>query len=144
VTAHTIFLDADNARDRMAYAWKVACELLQFGKPVRVRIDEKKPTRTLEQNDKFHAVCHDISKQRPWAGKKRDTEAWKRLLVDAWARTDGRAQGEIVPSLDGQSVVNLGIQTRRMPVGDMADLITFAEAWAIENDVAMNEQDRAA
>lgn len=87
-------------------------------------------TRTLEQNDKFHAVCSELAKSRMWAGKWRDVEGWKRLLVDAWARAENRTQGEIVPSLDGMSVVNLGIQTRRMKVGDMADLITYAEAYA--------------
>jgi hypothetical protein len=60
----TLFLDPGNARDRMKAAWLIACELLQFGKSVRVRLDEKQPTRSIEQNDKLHAVCHDISKQR--------------------------------------------------------------------------------
>jgi hypothetical protein len=94
-------------------------------------------TRTLEQNDKFHAVCADLAKQMMWAGKYRDVEAWKRLLVDAWARTENRTQGEIVPSLDGMSVVNLGIQTRRMKMSDMSALIEFAQAYCAEHDVRM-------
>lgn len=137
-------LKPDNARARMGAVWQEACQLLQFGKWVRVRVEEAKPTRSLDQNDMFHAICHDISRQRQWAGRWLDTEGWKRLLVDAWARVEGKGQGSVVPSLDGQSIVNLGIQTRRMRVGEMADLITFAQAWCLENDVALGDERRAA
>lgn len=132
-----VVLRVDNARERMAAAWRMACELLELGKPVRVEVGEARNVRSLDQNAMFHAICGDIAKQRTWAGKKLDAEGWKRLLVDAWARAEGKSQGQVVPSLDGNSVVNLGIQTRRLPVGDMADLISFAQAWAVENDVRL-------
>lgn len=137
-------LRPENARDRMRAAWNEACNVLQFGKPVRVEVKEARGTRSLDQNAMFHAVCGDIARQRQWAGRWLDTEAWKRLLVDAWARAEGKAQGTVVPSLDGESIVNLGIQTRRMTVGEMADLITFAQAWAVEHDVTLNEPRRVA
>lgn len=130
-------LRPENARDRMAAAWKHACEFLQLGKLVRVEIEEAASKRSVEQNDMFHAICGDLSKQRQWAGEWIDTEGWKRLLVDAWARAENRPQGKVVPSLDGKSVVNLGLQTRRMKVGDMADLITFAQAYCVEHDVKL-------
>ncbi len=133
----TFILRPENGRVRMRAAWDAACAVLQFDKPVKVTVEEARLTRSIEQNDMFHAICGDIAKQRTWAGKRIDTEGWKRLLVDAWARTEGKGQGNVVPSLDGASVVNLGIQTRRMKVGDMADLITFAQAWAVENDVEL-------
>lgn len=137
-------LKVENARDRMAAAWGEACLSLEQGKSVRVTVEQCRSTRSLEQNAMFHAICGDIARQRKWAGRWLDAEAWKRLLVDAWARTDNRIQGHVVPSLDGASVVNLGIQTRRMTVGDMADLITFAQSYAVEHDVALNEPRRAA
>lgn len=137
-------LTTDNARTRMRAAWDEACGILQFGKPVRIEVKEARNTRSLDQNSMFHAICGDIAKQKQWAGRTLDTEAWKRLLCDAWARVEGKTQGTVVPSLDGESVVNLGIQTRRMTRGEMADLITFAQAWAIEHDVALNEPRRAA
>ncbi len=133
----TFVLKPENARSRMKAAWESACEILQFGKPVRIELEECRSTRSLDQNAMLHAICGDIARQKQWAGHTLDTEAWKRLLVDAWARTEGRQQGRVVPSLDGQSVVNLGIQTRRMKVGEMADLITFAQAWCVENDVRL-------
>lgn len=136
--SQSFILRTDNARARMAAAWQFACQFLELAKPVRVTVEECRPTRSLEQNAKFHAICHDLERSGlEWAGKARDTEAWKRLLVDAWARCEHRTQGEIVPSLDGQSVVNLGIQTRKMKVGEMAELIEFSQAWAIDHDVPL-------
>lgn len=131
------FLKPDNARERAAAAWKHACEFLQLGKTVRMRVDECIPTRSLEQNAMFHAICGDLSKQKQWAGEWRDTEDWKRLLVDAWARVEAKEQVEMVPSLDGKGVVNLGIQTHKMRVGEMADLITFAQSYCVENEVEL-------
>lgn len=130
-------LRPENARDRMAAAWKHACEFLQLGKLVRVEIEEASSKRSVDQNSMLHAICSDLSKQRQWAGEWIDTEGWKRLLVDAWARAENRPQGKVVPSLDGKSVVNLGLQTRRMKVCDMADLITFAQAYCVEHDVKL-------
>lgn len=138
----TFFLDAEHARDRMVAIWRIVNEYLLAGKDVRIRIDEKQTTRTLEQNELFHALCGDIAKQKMWAGQWIDTEGWKRLLVDSWARTEGKIQGRVVPSLDGQSIVNLGIQTRNMRVSDMADLIAFAEVYAIDNEVTLNDSRR--
>ncbi|TAA20315.1 recombination protein NinB [Pseudoxanthomonas winnipegensis] len=135
----TFILRPGNARDRMAAAWRFACEFLELGQSAKVEISEAKPSRSLDQNAMFHALCGDIARQCEWAGQRLDTEAWKRLLVDAWARMEGKAQGRVVPSLDGQSIVNLGIQTRRLKVGEMADLITFAQAWAVEHDVRLTE-----
>lgn len=128
-------LRVENARDRMAAAWRRACDYLELGLPVRVELGEFKSTRSLEQNAKFHAMCGDIAKQLDWAGKKRDIEAWKRLLVDAWARTEKKNQCEIVPSLDNESVVALGIQTRSMRVSEMAELITFVQWYGDEHGV---------
>jgi hypothetical protein len=95
-------------------------------------------TRTLDQNALFHAICGDIATQKKWAGVWIDTEGWKRLFVDAWARHEGKVQARIVPSLDGQSVVNLGIQTRKLRIADMADLIEFATAYCVENEIVLD------
>lgn len=136
---HFILRPNEDARERMAAAWRFACEFLELGKSAKVEVTELQPKRSIEQNAMFHAMCGEIAQQVEWAGRKLDGEAWKRLLVDAWARAENKSQGHIVPSLDGQSIVNLGIQTRRMTVGEMADLITFAQAWAVERDVHLSD-----
>lgn len=135
----TFTLDESNARSKMVYAWQEVKRLVSAGKRASVKVDEAKSRRSVEQNDRLHAICHEISQQRTWAGKHCDTEGWKRLLVDAYCRAEGKQQGQVVPSLDGQSVVNLGMQTRRMSVADMSDLIEWATSWAISNGVELHQ-----
>lgn len=137
-------LSPDNARERMAAAWDFAKRFLELGRAASVTVEEFKQTRTKEQNDKFHAICQDISKQRPWAGVWLDEEGWKRLFIDAWARMEGRAQCRVVPSLDGLSVVSIGIQSRRTTPAEMDEIITLAESWAVDNGVRLNEPRKAA
>ena len=129
-----------DAKGRMAAAWRFACAILELDKRARVIVELYAPTRSLDQNAMFHAMCQDIAAARPqWAGHPIDAEGWKRLFLDAWARTEGGVQGRIVPSLDGASVVNLGVQSRRLKVGQMADLIPFVQAWAVDNGVVLND-----
>lgn len=135
----TFVLRPDNARDRMGSAWEFAKSILQFGKPARVTVEEAQSVRSLEQNAMFHAICGEVAAKREWCGQRLDCEGWKRLFVDAWARTSGKTQARVVPSLDGQSVVALGIQTRRLPIADMADLIEFAQAWCVDNNVELSK-----
>ena len=135
-------LDADQAKVRMAAAWRAAQSYLELGKRVRVTVEEYRARRSREQNDLFHAFCRDVAEARPtWAGHPMDPEGegWKRLFVDAWARTEGRPQCRIVPSLDGLSVVNLGIQTRSLSPIDMSDLITCSQAWAADEGIPLHD-----
>jgi phage/plasmid-associated DNA primase len=140
MTIRTYFLPKDDvakAESVMHLVIEEVAAMIRSNRKIRIRVDESVSKRSLEQNDMLHAICGEISKQRQWAGKERDVEAWKRLLVDAWSRTEGGMQCEVVPSLDGSSVVMLGIQTRNMKVGQMAELLTFAHAWCWENDVEL-------
>jgi hypothetical protein len=134
----TFTLDKNNARPVAERVWREIQRVVALGKRVSVKVDEAKSRRSIEQNDRLHAICHEISQQRVWAGKHIDTDGWKRLLVDCFCRETGKAQGQIVPSLDGQSVVNLGVQTRRMSVSEMSELIEWAQAWAIDNGVELH------
>jgi hypothetical protein len=95
--------------------------------------------RSVEQNSKLHAVLHDISVQKQWAGKWLDIEAWKRLLVAAWERTEGRG-AEFYPALDGSGFDVVYRRTSRMNKNEMIDLIEFATAWAIQNGVRLREE----
>lgn len=139
MTSKSFTLTKSDARQHMVGAWDLVTKLVTAGKRVRVTVSEAKSKRSTEQNDLFHSICHELSQQRAWAGRQIDTEGWKRLLVDAWARATDRNQGQVVPSLDGHSVVNLGIQTRRLPVGEMSELIEFAQAYCAEHDVELHQ-----
>lgn len=116
MASQTFTLTKSTARQHMESAWHIAHKLVTAGKAVRVTVGEAKSKRTIEQNSALHALCNEVAQQRIWAGKHLDAEAWKRLFLDAWARATERRQVEIVPSLDGSSIVQLGIQSRSLSV----------------------------
>ena len=91
--------------------WPKIKETLQAGKQLRLEV--KKATRSTDQNDMFHALIDKVTKEMKVAGSDWDAECWKRLLIDAWANDTGRKIGRVVPSLDGQSVVQLGVQSHK-------------------------------
>jgi hypothetical protein len=122
-----------NARERMAAAWHMACQWLELGKSVRVRVDEAKSTRTLEQNSKLWACLTDISRQVEWFAdgklQKLDPEDWKHILSAGLKKHQRIAQG-----IDGGFVI-LGARTSRMSIGEMSELIELAHAFGAERGV---------
>ncbi len=49
----------------------------------RMVLSIKPETRSLKENALLHALLTHISQQKEWAGQKRDTETWKRLITAA-------------------------------------------------------------
>jgi hypothetical protein len=94
--------------------------------------------RSVEKNAHLHAVLGEISKQKQWGGKWLDIEAWKRLMVAAWERGHGR-HAEFYPALDGQGFDVVYRRTSRMAEEEIRELIVFAEAWAIDNNVVLKD-----
>lgn len=91
-----------------------------------VKVSE--PTRTGEQNAKFHAICSDLAASPvTWAGKRRTLEEWKVLLVSG--HSVATKQGaEIVPGLEGE-FVNIRESTARMSKSRGASLIEYSLAY---------------
>lgn len=89
-----------------------------------------KPTRTLEQNAKFHAICDQISKLKiQWAGQTRSAQAWKELLVSGHNAATGFGRDiEYIEGLEGEFVV-LRESTAAMTVPRIGSLIEYAEAF---------------
>jgi hypothetical protein len=92
--------------------------------------------RSGEQNDKLHALLQDISEQKQWAGQTLDVEDWKRLITAAWERASGR-HARVFPSLDGQGIDVIYQRTSRLSKEEMSELIEYATAWAVQNEVRL-------
>jgi len=106
----------------------------------RMVLELRPATRSTEQNAKLHAMLGDIAKQIEWAGKKRDIETWKRLLVAAWSRATGEPL-EYLPAVDGHGVDIVFRRTSQMTVGEVGELIEFIYAWGADAGVVFNERD---
>jgi hypothetical protein len=92
----------------------------------------------VEKNAHLHAVLGQKSKQKQWAGKWLDVEAWKRLVVAAYERAHGRT-AEFYPAIDGQGFDVVYRRTSRMAEEEIREVIMFAESWALENGVELRE-----
>lgn len=136
------YLNKANLRPAFIEAYRIA-ERAICSVPMELILRERKSSRTAEQNARLHAMCADVAAQREWAGRKLDTEGWKRLFVDAWARETGASGGQVVPSLDGASVVVLNRSTRAMSVGELSELMEWIAAWCADEGVRLNDREAA-
>ena len=127
-------LTVDNGRERMAAAWAVACRILELGQRARVVVEPAEPQRTLDQNDKLNAMCGDVAAQVEWHGQWLSKDDWRHMFVAAY-----RKGQKVVPGIDGGFVV-LGASSRKLRVGECADVIELVYAFGAERDVAWSER----
>ena len=125
----TFVLTTTNGRERMAAAWRFACQFLEVGKAVRVTVEEHSHQRTLDQNDKLQAMCGDIAAQVEWHGQYLDRDSWRHMLVASY-----RKGQKVVPGIDGGYVV-LGASSRKLTKKECADVIEIAYAFGAEHGV---------
>ncbi len=110
---------------------------LQSGNVLTLTIQED--TRSLDQNAMFHALIGQIAKQAQHMGATWDIEAWKRLLTHEWAKETGRQAGQLVASLDGKDIVQLGIQTRKFSKQEASEFTEWVLAWGSQNGITFKE-----
>lgn len=126
-------LDSQNAKPRFDRAWQDCCRLLEVGKPVKVKIEEAKSRRSLDQNAKLWACLADISRQVEWpvngVMQRLEPEEWKDILSAGLKKTNRIAAG-----VEGGYVL-LGTRTSRMTVSEMAELIEFIQWFGAERGV---------
>ena len=95
-------------------------------------------TRSLKENALLHALLTQVSKQKEWAGSKRDAETWKRLITAAWCRARGE-QIEILPAIDGHGADIVFRRTSQLSRAECAELIEYLYAWGAEAGVVFDE-----
>ena len=105
--------------------------------PEGYRVEVKPPSRSLDQNAKFHALCSDLAKHGvEWAGAKRSAEQWKVLLVSGHSVATGGGAANVVPGLEGE-YVTLRESTASMSKERSSSLIEYAMAWCANHGVKM-------
>jgi hypothetical protein len=113
--------------------WPTVKESLALGKKMRLEI--KQSRRSTEQNDMFHSIIAQIAQKMGEAGSTWTADDWKRLLIDQWAHETRRKIGKVAPSLDGERVVQLGLQSHKFTVEDSSEFIEFLIAWATNKGI---------
>jgi hypothetical protein len=104
----------------------------------RVDVTVQPAKRSNSQNSKLHAMMGEIAAQKEWAGAKRDSETWKRLMVAAWCRATGDPV-EFLPALDGKGVDIVFRRTSDMTRAEVSELIEFVACWGAEHGVVFRD-----
>ena len=128
--------------------WKI----LQSETPYEIVI-QPYDKKSREQEEKYHAMIGDIARQMKYQGETLDSESWKRLLVEAFvhvmretAQAENKpdpfgGQARLLMSLDGQRIVQLGVQTRKFRKGVASEFIEYLYAYGTENGVRFTGKD---
>ena len=103
----------------------------------KMRLEIKRATRSSDQNDMFHAIIHQIYLAMRAAGSTWSADDWKRLLIDQWAHETNRKLGKLTPSLDGERIVQLGMQSRKFTVEEGSEFIEWLLAWAAQKGIEL-------
>ncbi len=94
----------------------------------------KPATRSLDQNDRFHAMCSAIAKSGlVWAGKPRTAQQWKVLLVSGHAKATG-GDVEIIPGLEGE-FLNVRESTALMSKSRTSSLMEYVAAFMAAHEI---------
>lgn len=91
--------------------------------------------RTPAQNDAMWAKLDDIAAQVIWYGKKLTAEDWKDVF------TASLRKARVVPTIDGDGFVPLGMSTSRMTRDEMGNLLALMDAFAAERGVVFSASD---
>ena len=125
-------------------AHQVVTDIYQKMKPhliggKKFTLEVTSETRSQPQNEMYHAIIGQIAKQAEHAGAKWDGESWKRFLIDQWASETGRSAGKVAPSLDGQRVVQLGLQSRKFNKSEASEFTEWLICWATDKGFEVGE-----
>ena len=131
--------DLDNEAQALALMrslWPKIKDALNAGRQLTLEINPASKSRP--QEEKYHAIIGEIAKQAQHMGATWDAETWKRLLVDKYCREIG-LNSQIMANLDNNSIIQLGIQTRKFTKEQASEFVEFLLVWAAENGVTINE-----
>jgi hypothetical protein len=115
-------------KEMMNVIWPTLKAMLMAGH--RMTIEIKQSKRSVEQNSMFHSMINKIAKQMATAGSTWTADDWKRLLIDQWAHDTNRKIGKVCPSLDGERIVQLGLQSHKFTTTESSEFIEFLLAWS--------------
>jgi hypothetical protein len=102
---------------------------------VGMRIEIKQAKRSTDQNSLLWAKLHDISHQVEWYGQKLTEADWKDVFSAALRKA------RVVPNLDADGFVQLGLHTSDMTKEEMSNLLDLIDAFAAERGVVFKDTD---
>lgn len=101
--------------------------------------------RSNQQNKLMHSIIAQIAAQAKIHGSRWTAESFKRFLIDQWAHENGEMDSvsKVMPSIDGQRVVQLGLQSRRFTKEQAISFTEWLLYWAATNGVTIDDVSKA-
>lgn len=97
--------------------------------------------KSRDQEKMYHAIIGQIAKQAQHLGSRWNAESWKRFLIDQWSSETGQTNiSKLAPSLDGERIVQLGMQSRRFTKEQGASFTEWLLYWASTNGVTIEDR----
>lgn len=128
MTSALVTIRGKEQRDRIA-RWAAQA-------PYGTRVTFKETKRSIPQNDRMWAMLTDVARQVEWHGQKLTPDDWKLLFLDALKR-----EGRVVPSLEGDGVVNLGRSSSNLSKQEMSDMMELIAAFGANHGVKFGDDD---
>ena len=125
------------AKALMVRIWPKVLEALNSGKELDLEIDDA--VRSNDVNKLYHEIIGQIAAAAQHLGAKWDAESWKRFLIDQFASEKGLGGGKVVPSLDSQRIVQLGLQSRKFTKQQASQFVEWLYAWCAENEIELDD-----
>jgi hypothetical protein len=97
------------------------------------------PIKSRDQESKYHAILQEITNAMQRLGRTWDFEDVKRLMLEQFAHETNRPTGRILPSLDGQRLVQTHLHSRKFNKQDGSEFIEWLHAWCATNGVELSQ-----
>ena len=101
------------------------------------------PGRSSQQNKMFHAILGQIARQATHLGSRWTTDDWKRLHLYNWHRERGELPAQLIRALDGDGIVQLGLQSSKLTKEEAIEFTEYLMAWCAQNGVTISEVSQA-
>lgn len=100
---------------------------------------ERPQLKSRQAEEKYHAMLQEITNAMRALGRPWDFEDVKRLMLEQFAHDTGRPTGRILPSIDGQRLVQTQLQSRKFTTADANEFIEWLHWWCSVNGVELSQ-----
>lgn len=102
--------------------------------PLGAFFDLRENTRSIDQNNLLWQRLTELSNQLDWGGQKLTPDDWKDVM------TAGLRRARIVPNIDGDGFVQIGLHTSGLTTAEMTDLLDLMSAFAANHGVTFKDE----
>lgn len=106
--------------------------------PIGARVEAVTSKRTAPQNARMWAMLTDVSEQLVWHGRALSPDQWKEVFMAA-LEDELRTMPDLVPGIDGKSLVKLESRSSKLTKDEMGGLMELITAFGVGHGVQFHD-----